>query len=248
MFGKAIPGPGNMYTSLKTSERTLTTAYAELLSRSSADPDVLGLVLTGSHARGMPDRHSDHDVFVVVDDPARWTPTRRPAELDEIVCTLAGLADTSDEWQRYAFRGAQIVLDRTDGKLAGLVAAQAALTPDEADSWSRDGLDGYVNMIYRAAKNRRGGEPVLARLEEMESVSWFMTALFAMHGRVRPYNKYLRWELTTYPLGSPWDADTLPERVVEQPSRLFTDLEQLARAKGYGDVLDSWGTDLDLLR
>ena len=44
-----------------------------------------------------------------------------------------------------------------------------------------------------------------------------MTALFAMHGRVRPYHKYLRWELRTFPLGEPWHADSLPERLADPP-------------------------------
>ncbi|GGS00184.1 hypothetical protein GCM10010169_51140 [Micromonospora fulviviridis] len=223
-------------------------SYADLLSRAAANPDVLGLILTGSHARGMAGPASDHDVIVVVSDERRWRPTSRSAELDEIVYTRDQLADTSDEWQRYAFRGARILLDRTDGQLAELVQAQATLTGSEAAAWAREGLDGYLNQIYRAAKNRRDGAPVLARLEEMESVSWFMTALFAMHGRVRPYHKYLRWELRTFPLGEPWHADTLPERLADDPSGLFPDLERLARAKGHGDVLDAWGPDLDLLR
>jgi hypothetical protein len=89
---------------------------------------------------------------------------------------------------------------------------------------------------------------VLARLEEMESVSWCLTALFALHGRLRPYNKYLRWELTTYPLGDPWDASTLPERLADDPAGLFAGLEPLARERGHGDIIDAWGDELSLLR
>lgn len=38
-------------------------SYADLLSRAAANPDVLGLILTGSHARGMAGPASDHDVL-----------------------------------------------------------------------------------------------------------------------------------------------------------------------------------------
>lgn len=119
---------------------------------------------------------------------------------------------------------------------------------DEAARWSREYLDGYVNFIYRAAKNRRDGRADLARLEEMESVSWFLFTLFALHGRLRPYNKYLCWELETYPLGEPWDAATLPARLADDPAGLLPDIEELARARGHGDVLEAWGDELDLLR
>ncbi|MGC4891495.1 nucleotidyltransferase domain-containing protein [Micromonospora sp. DT227] len=229
-------------------EHARSGPYLDLLARAEASADVIGLVLTGSHARGLAGPDSDYDVLVVVPDERLWKPTSRSAELDEIVCTTDQLADTSDEWQRYAFRGAEILLDRTDGELAALVSAQATLTETEAATWAREGLDGYVNLIYRAAKNRRAAEPVLARLEEMESVSWLLTALFALHGRVRPYNKYLRWELRTFPLGEPWNADTFPERLADDPAGLFPELERLARKAGHGDVLDAWGTELELLR
>jgi hypothetical protein len=51
----------------------------------------------------------------------------------------------------------------------------------------------------------------------VESVYWFLVTLFALHGRVRPYNKYLAWELDTYPLGDPWNARTLPQQLADDP-------------------------------
>ncbi|MFD0593129.1 nucleotidyltransferase domain-containing protein [Catellatospora coxensis] len=224
-------------------------AYEGLLARAVADPAVRGVILTGSMARGMATVHSDHDVIVVVDERGgQWTRTRKTSDMDEIICTVDELADTSNVWERYVYRGARVLLDRLDGRIAALAQAQATLTPTETAEWSREYLDGYVNFIYRAAKNHRDGRADLARLEEMESVSWFLFTLFALHGRVRPYNKYLRWELETYPLGEPWDAATLPVRVADDPAGLFPDLERLARDRGHGDVLDAWGAELDLLR
>src|SRR5262245_44445310 len=121
----------------------MTTAYAALLDRAHADPSVAGLILTGSRARGLATEHYDPDVFLVLRevDPA-WQ-TRRTPELDTIVMTVADLADVSDRWQRYAYRGAVVLLDRLDGEIARLVAAQATLCPDEADAWAREYLDGY---------------------------------------------------------------------------------------------------------
>jgi hypothetical protein len=49
----------------------------------------------------------------------------------------------------YAYRGARVLLDRLDGRIADLVHGQARLTPTESDAWVRDQLDGYINFIYR---------------------------------------------------------------------------------------------------
>lgn len=223
---------------------TASRDFPDFVAAASADPGVLGLVLTGSHARGTATAHSDHDVLVVAHDGYE---RRRTATLDVAGCTPEDLADTSDIWQRYAFRGARVLLDRLDGRIAELVTRQATLTLAEATEWAREGLDGYVNLLYRAAKSRRDGDAVAARLDEAESTSWLLTSIFALHGRVRPYNKYLRWELETYPLEPPWDA-TLPERIADSPASLFREVERLARRRGHGELLDSWGTDLDLIR
>jgi hypothetical protein len=224
-------------------------AYDDLLARAAGDPEVLGLVLSGSQARGLGGPASDHDVFVIVDErsPA-WPGTVLGPELDEIVMTRAELADTSQLWLRYSFRGSVLLLDRLDGQVAELVTAQAVPTPTEVDAWLRDdALDTYLNFAYRAAKSRRAGRPELARLDEWESVGWFLTTLFALHGRLRPYNKYLRWELDTYPLGAPWTADALLARLGVQPAAFFAELVALARARGYGDIVDAWGGELDVV-
>jgi hypothetical protein len=224
------------------------TPFDDLVARAGADPSVVGLVLTGSRARDMATERSDADVFVVVPEyGGQWSATSRTPELDTIVTSLADLADVSDRWQRYAFRGARVLLDRLDGRVADLIRAQATLTVAESDAWVRAELDGYINFIYRAAKNRRDGRDDLAGLEEIEAAPWFLWTLFALYGRVRPYNKYLRWELDTYPLPAPWTADYLIKNLTERPSLLFGELEVVARAKGFGDVLDEWD-ELDLLR
>jgi hypothetical protein len=225
----------------------MTSAYADLLTRARADPDVLGLILSGSQARGAATAHSDHDVYVIVtEDGVSWTGAHTP-DLDTAVLTVDDLADVSDRWQRYSYRGAVVLLDRLGGRIAELVRRQATLTPAESAALVREELDGYLNFIYRAAKSRRDGHPDLARLDEIEAAPWFLTTLFALYGRVRPYNKYLRWELDTYPLPAPWTADHLIPALTGRPSLLFAELEPVVRANGFGDVIDAWA-DLDVVR
>jgi hypothetical protein len=84
-----------------------------------------------------------------------------------------------------------------------------------------------------------------------------LTTLFAIEGRVRPFNRFLRWELETFPLpGAEWSADVLLPRVqaivaigrIEDQAALLRDVEALARAHGLGSVIDGWEPDVAWLR
>lgn len=217
---------------------------ADLLTRAEADPRVRGVVLTGSHARGLATAHSDIDVTVVVEPGGRdgWQRVRT-AELDLAAITVEQLADTSVHWARYSYRGARVLLDRG---IAALVRRQAEPTPEETGQWSEDFLDAYVNQLYRAVKSRRDGHHDAALLDERESVPWLLSAVFAVHGRLRPYNKYLAWELATHPL--PGDWNTALTDVADRALALFPAVERLARDNGHAGVLDGWGDDIDLIR
>jgi predicted nucleotidyltransferase len=221
----------------------------QVLARATADPGVRGVILSGSRARGTQTPHSDYDVTIVVAEQEQpWRHTTRTGTLDEVVCTVRALADTSDPWQRYAYRGAQVLLDRLDGGIADLVARQATLSAEEAVGHARTHLDNYVNQLYRCVKSRRDGFADAALLDERESVPWLLETVFALHGRIRPYNKYLRWELETFPLPEPWNTELRPDRVGTAALPLFPEVEALARHHGHGDVLDGWGSDIDLIR
>ncbi len=228
------------------------TAFADLVVRACADPHVVGVILTGSQARGMATERSDHDVLVIV--PAfteTWTEDviKEPG-LDVIPYLYEWLPDNTERWERWQFRGAQVLLDRTPGgQLPGFIESKATLLAEEADQTVRENLGAYINQAYRAAKSRRDGRAAEAQLDAMEAVAPFLETLFALHWRVRPYNKYLRWELENHPLGPPWDATTFPDRLVQDPVAVFGDLETLARARGYASEIDQWDeTELTLLR
>jgi predicted nucleotidyltransferase len=220
-----------------------------VLARAAGDPGVRGVILTGSRARGTASARSDYDVTVVVAEQAEpWRHTVRSGTLDEVVCTVDALADTSVHWMRYGFRGARVLLDRMDGGIAALVDRQATFTAEEAASHARASLDAYVNQLYRCVKSRRDGLADAALLDEMESLPWLLETVFALHGRIRPYNKYLRWELATFPLPAPWTEALRPDRVRTAALRLFPAVETLARRRGHGDILEDWGSDIGLIR
>jgi hypothetical protein len=252
-----VPVPGS------TPEETLRA----FLSRASADSGVAGLVLSGSRVHeGMPTLRSDYDLHVILRDghasdlaELDWF---RSAHLDLVVMTLAefrtrGMPGRPDSFARYSYVHAEVLLDRLDGAISRILEEKRTLTADEARAAVDGWLDAYVNQTYRSLKSFRDDRPDLGHLDAAESVPFALEVLFALHRRVRPYNKYLRWELERQPLGDPrWDASRLLpvlRRILADGDPavqrgLFTAVEEAARRAGHDRVLDSWGADLELLR
>jgi predicted nucleotidyltransferase len=242
-------------------------ALAEILGRD--DPAIVGVVLTGSAARGMATHHSDIDVYVVLADGADTRAPRKGREVDEIPIALSELETpgpfgTQDWWHRWSFAWAQVLRDDTGGRLTEALRRQATLDGEEQRNILTDGdrLDGWLNFAYRAAKSTRDGRPREARLDAAESVPWLLDVIFTLAGRVRPYNKYLYWELREHPLGVPeWSADRLGPPLeamldgdVEALRTAYPTVQRECRAwdrahggSALGDLIDSWGSELDLL-
>ncbi|MBA2464266.1 MAG: nucleotidyltransferase domain-containing protein [Nocardioidaceae bacterium] len=235
-------------------------ALHELRVRVRDDDNVGGLVLTGSHARGLAGVWSDVDVYVVVRERAGWE-TTRSEQIDLPVLSMADLADVPVDptqwWNRYSFVDAHVLLDRTEGEIHRLVARWATLTPDEAQRCLSTYLDGYVNFVYRSLKAEREGRRFEQRLDAAESTSWMLWTVFALFGRVRPYNKYLRHELTVRPLDAEeWREADLPALLddildtgdASAQRTLYRLVESSARRHGHGPTIDAWGDELRLLR
>jgi predicted nucleotidyltransferase len=247
-------------TEAQVSEIRDEPAVSAVLAAADTDPGIRGVVLSGSAARDLRGPHSDVDVFVVVDDRSGRA-TSRTAEIDTIIVALDELRavpgpPTDDErwWTRYAFADAEVLLDRTDGELAALIAAWAMLTDAEVEATLVAYLDGYLNFLYRSLKADRDGRALERRLDAAESVAWLLWTIFALHGRVRPYNKYLRHELARRPLPPAWDgllddlAALLDDGDPAAQRRLFHLVEDGVRARGHGPMVDEWSAELPLLR
>jgi hypothetical protein len=141
----------------------------------------------------------------------------------------------------------ELVLDKT-GEVAA--ALRDATTVDPA--MASEPLDGYVNMLYRSLKNDRVGLELASLLDAQESIPWYLQFVFNVHGRVRPYNKWLEWELREHPL--PVDVDLARLRHIATTGdpaaqrELFRDVDRLARERGLGQVVDGWEPDVAWLR
>ncbi len=243
----------------------------ELAERNDADHanGLLGLVLSGSAARGMATERSDLDVYVVLtDDAARARRTTWSTSVDEIPVSLSELEDvppfaSQGWWFRWSFAWAPTLLDRTSGRIPAAVRRQATLTPEESDAVlvDHDRLDGWINYAYRALKSDRDDRRLERRLDAAESMPWLLDVVFALAGRVRPYHKYLPWELHEHPLPH-WPADVLlpllertldgdPAAIRETFARVRAGCAAYDAARGRGrtrEIIDSWGDELLLFR
>jgi predicted nucleotidyltransferase len=242
------------------------TRFRELVAYAEEDDAVLGLFIFGSRSRnGFADDASDYDVGVVVRDDAleafdeRW-PHERGSAVEVASSTFSQLREhaepgTPSEWARYQYVDADVLVDKT-GELRPLLAAKARLPEDAQRSTAAAALDEYINATYRSLKNAMRGLERAARLDAAESIPPFLTTIFAFEGRVRPYNKYLEWELRTRPLAEPaWSADVLLPRIdsvaaadASAQRALFRDVERAARGASQSDVVDGWEPDLAWLR
>jgi hypothetical protein len=238
----------------------MSAALAKLRRRARTDRNVRGLVVSGSVARGVATDYSDIDVYVVLDraDPD-WSTTRTP-EIDTIVVTFAELEflvpDPREWWHRWAFAYSNVALDR--GGVAAAVIRQATLTHEEMLACLDCYLDGYLNFTYRSLKAEREHAAWEQHLDAAEAVPLLLWCVFALAGRVRPYNKYLRWELSRHPFTSPLVADTPWLNIVDAlissgdagaQRRALVTIEQAVGQVGRGGIIDAWGEDdLRLLR
>lgn len=254
---------------LSDAQRHLLHDLAERNDATHGD-DFLGLILSGSVARGMATERSDLDVYVVLtDEAANERSTTHSTEVDEVPVGIVDLETvwpfgTQDWYFRWSLAWSLTLLDRTGGRLPAAALRQATLSPEESDQVliKHDRLDGYVNFAYRSLKSDRDGRLLERRLDAAEAMPWLLDVVFALNGRVRPYHKYLPWELHQQPLPD-WSADVLlpllertlddgdPGAVREIFARVEAACSGYDLARGHTRTVDqiaSWGDELGVLR
>jgi hypothetical protein len=231
---------------------------------------LLGIVLTGSAARGLATDQSDVDVLAILEYVDRaGTPWVHSAALEVIPLTLEHIESVASfgapEWgYRWTYAWAPILLDRTGGRIQAALERQTRLTLQEANAIlvGHSQLDAWINLLYRALKSARGGNGLEVRLDGAESVPMLLDVVFALHGLVRPYNKYLRWSLQNHPIPS-WPADDLlgllqrtmagdADAMRQTYARVHDDCMSFDRRHGQellGHVLEGWaGESYGVLR
>ena len=218
--------------------------FEALLQSARDDENVVGVVLFGSRGKGaFVSQRSDWDCFVVVREMRGEHPFDRGEVVESVEVTLDWLRDPP-EWQRYALTWLEPPLDKT-GEVAAALAEATRVDPATAAV----PLDGYVNMLYRSLKNDRAGLELASLLDAQESIPWLLDFTFRAHGRARPYNKWLEWELEQHPLPSNSLLLSRLERIardadLEAQREQFRATETLARELGFGSVIDGWEPDV----
>jgi len=240
--------------------------FEHLLTLAADDPDILAVFLGGGRGKGVATPFSDWDCDVVVTDGSRQRVEARLADLlsrPEIDGGVVELAEfsayaeigTPEEWDRYTFAHSRVPLDKTDGLVTQIVREKGRLPAEARDGLIRSELDAYVNSVYRSLKNSRDGLLLASRLDAADSIPAVLAFLFALSGRVRPYNKFLEWELINHPL-----VDLPSTRAeflnmidvvlatgdVSAQKHLFAAVQDIATMHGLSDVIEAWGDDLAL--
>jgi hypothetical protein len=218
--------------------------FEELVERARADR-LVWLFLGGSRGKGANVRpDSDYDVRIV-GDAAGDLETPRGSHVEVAVMTLDEFRDYPD-WDRYTLTYSRALIDKT-GEIQRVLDEKGRLNDEEARRLAPLALDGYMNSLYRGLK--RPG--LAARIHAAESVGSLLACLFALEGRVRPFHDYLAWELENYPLER-WDSAELLgliEGALDCAQReLFRRVEAHVRARGLGEVVDSWEPDVAFMR
>ena len=224
---------------------------------------MLGFVLGGSRGKGFATEHSDYDCAIFVEDESLEVYVARMSELpplfDVTVFTLQEFVKHASwngelAWDRYNWAHLRAQVEKTGGKIQALIDEKGKVPASEVRNFVQGELDHYINQVYRSIKCLRDGNLIGYRFEAADSIKPLLDVLFAIHDRrLRPYYKYLQWELTEFPLHKfSWTADQLLAMIqtifadgsYQAQQQIFREVERVLRAEGFGKVFDAWGDEL----
>lgn len=234
--------------------------YQKLLEEAELDSNIIGFVLGAGRGKGIVGKYSDYDIAIIVSDSlkdeyvAKYEKKYHKTEVIDIgVYSLTDYKNYArwgayDAPHRYNFAYVKALIDRT-GEIQKIIDEKGMIPPDKVKEFVARELDGYMNYYYRAVKNYRDGNITASQLDAVESVFPLLTVLFGLEGRLRPYNKYLEWDLKNHPLKHlPWPVDELIGKIktimitgdIKVQKEIFGKVCMLFRVQGYGEVIDGW--------
>lgn len=234
--------------------------YQKLLKEAESDSNIIGFVLSAGRGRGFVTENSDYDIAIVVPDEMKAEYVEKYEKkyystevIDIGVYSLTDYKNYAkwgepDSPHRYNFAYLKAQIDRT-GEIQKIINEKGIIPPDKIKEFVSGELDSYINYYYRAVKNYRDGSATACYFDGVESMFSLLAILFGVEGRLRPYNKYLEWDLKNHPLKFlPWPADDFVVKVkkimttgdIEIQKEIFKKVCELFRAQGYGEVIDGW--------
>ncbi|MHA2008083.1 MAG: nucleotidyltransferase domain-containing protein [Promethearchaeota archaeon] len=244
-----------------------TNIFKKIHEEAKIDPNIIGFFLGGSRGKGFQTKYSDYDLYIIVRDDVvinykERYPFRKYEGLDLIVFSLSEFMKyarwgSSEAFDRYSFTHVKALLDK-NGKIQELLDKMAQVPAKHLKKFIAGSLDAYINFLFRSLKCIRDGDMEAARLEAAFSIPSFLNVIFAIHkGRLRPYYKYLKWELKSFPLTKfPMTAEEIVNNLMrildsadyKGQQKLLKLTEQILREEGFGYVFDSWGDDFPWMK
>ncbi len=189
-------------------EEIKTKEFESVLEKAKSDERVIGLILAGGRGKGVYTENSDYDVAIIATDESVSdvkNEYKTKQEMVEIVVRSISefknyaTAGSTEEWDKYTFAHVKAQIDKT-GEIQKLIDEKGIFPKDQILKVAKNALEGYLNSLYRSIKNNRDGNALASHFDACESLPWLLIFLFAIEGRVRPYNKFLKCELEKYPL------------------------------------------------
>lgn len=237
-------------------QQKATEAYEAYLQKAKSDDRIIGIILAGGRGKGIFSENSDYDVILVTTDEG-FESAKNDYPKTEFIDSLPhaisefrehAKTGTRTQYDKYTFTHNTAIYDKT-GEIQKLVDEKGVLEPDMVQKISHDALGGYLNSLHRSLKNLRDGNVLAGHLDATETIPRILTFVFAIEKRVRPFNKFLVWELENYPLAKLpiGSSDFIAKiKIIAQNADLATQKElleimrKLASENGHAYVIDNW--------
>lgn len=232
--------------------------YQEIVEKIKQDKNVLAFWLDGARGKGVVTKKSDYDGKMIVKNDVvrvykkRYGSKQNP-EIEISVMSVKELKEYAKygsdlSWDRYNFAHLKVMFDRT-GKIQKIIDGKSKLSKKEKDITIKNSLGAFINQVYRLEKDIRDKNLWAAKLEAIEAIPFFLEAIFALEGKVRPYNKHLSWELDNYPLNIfPWRKGELIRKLksvigkgqLHILHKLLVTIRPIFKSQGYKKEFDEW--------
>lgn len=231
--------------------------FEQILEKAKNDNRIIGLIVKGGRGKGMFTENSDYDIALITTDESASNVKEeykgKQDILDISVLSMSGFrvyaaVGTAEEWDRYTYAHIKAQIDKT-GEIQKIIDEKGVLPKEHILQVAKNALDGYLNFLYRSIKNYRDGNIFASHFDACESLPRLLTFLFAVEGRVRPYNKFLMWELKNYPLKNlPIQLEDFLGKIeliiksgdIEIQKELHVLAERIALKNNCSDIIDSW--------
>ena len=232
-----------------------------LRAEGAADPDVIGILVTGSRAIGAVTAESDYDVIFVVSDETmdRYAREHREPPRGHTLDPAIDRADiqwhecprTLREYNTFGVDVCRVVYDRT-GELTALAEDLRRMPQEAARATVTQGYDDYLDGIFRSLKCWRRGNELGARLEAAQTGDALLRILFALERQWRPFGSRVYLHLDRL-AGQGWQPGELHASLLDllttgDARRHEASLRRvvvLMAERGYGQIYDAWQAQIE---